>query len=66
VIIKLCALQVRVQSTFLTIKTVKSMKSYKKPQLVLLEVITEAGFATSVNVNTPGGEFDYNDYGNEL
>jgi hypothetical protein len=42
------------------------MKSYKKPQLVMLEVITEAGFATSVNVNTPGGEFDYNDYGNEL
>lgn len=42
------------------------MKSYKEPQLVELKVTTEAGFATSALLNTPGGEFDYNDYGNEL
>lgn len=42
------------------------MKSYKEPKLVELKVKTEAGFATSYGVGAPGGEIDYNDYGNEL
>jgi|GEM_PF-4551283 len=42
------------------------MNKYQQPTLVELQVKTEAGFATSVNINAPGGEFDYNDYGNEL
>lgn len=39
---------------------------YTKPQIVKHEVKIEAGFATSVVFNSPGGEFDYNDYGTEL
>ena len=42
------------------------MKKYQQPTLAQLNVKMEAGFATSVTFNTPGGEFDYNDYGNEL
>jgi len=42
------------------------MKRYQQPTLTELNVKVEAGFATSVTFNTPGGEFDYNDYGTEL
>ena len=43
-----------------------TMKRYQEPKLKQLNVKIEAGFATSVTFNTPGGEFDYNDYGTEL
>jgi hypothetical protein len=55
-----------VQSDFLIIKTVKTMKSYKEPKLVELKVKTEAGFATSYGAGTPGGDISYGDYGEEL